>query len=80
MGENQEAVGNEDAVARDHSGLGVELASERARDLNGLHAALEGFRERAVDRSLKPSFEAVKKPQGFPHLTPSEYDDVSRWA
>ncbi|MET1082328.1 MAG: hypothetical protein ABWY12_04635, partial [Burkholderiales bacterium] len=35
--------------------------------------------EGAIDRPLKPSFEAVKKPQGFSSSHSREYVDVSRW-
>ena len=63
---HHEAVGNEDAVARDDGGLRVEFTSQSARDLDRLKTALERSRKGAVDGPLESSFEAVQKPQGSP--------------
>ena len=65
---DREVVGDEDAVARDDGGLGVELAPQRCGDLERLHPALEGLRERATDDAFQPSLEAVEKPHVAPSL------------
>ncbi len=68
---HDELVGHENAVARDHGGLRVELAAQGRGDLDGREGALEGLGERAVDGALKTSLEAVQKAQLAPRRLPA---------
>ena len=60
---HSELVRHENAVARDDDGLRVELALERAGDLDRLQAAPKSLGEGTVDCPLKTAFEVVQKAQ-----------------
>ena len=57
---HRERVRRENAITTDDGSLLVELAPQGGCDLDGLDAAAEGLRERAVDGALETLLEAVK--------------------
>ncbi len=57
---DDEVVGHQDAARADDRGLVVELALERAADLDRLHLRLEGAREDPLDEAFEPALEALQ--------------------
>ncbi len=66
---NRELVRDQDSVARNNNGFGVEFAPEGARHFDRLQTAPKGLGEGTVYRPLKTSFEVIQKAQESPRCS-----------